>query len=95
MLDACLMSVEEGQELSTRRLGIFLIVFLFSIILLALILLIQFLHLCRLRALHLNTKVSNFFLVPVERYRNVVVSKIVVHETIGLCVIDMEAVVDC
>ena len=95
MLDACFMSVEEGQELSTRRLGIFLIVFLFSIILLALILLIQFLHLCRLRALHLNTKVSNFFLVPVERYRNVVVSKIVVHETIGLCVIDMEAVVDC
>lgn len=96
VLNTCLVCVKECKKFSAWRFWIlFLIILLLSIFLAFLFFLIFLFELVCLWAFDLYTKISNFFLIPIERYRNMVFSKIVICKWIRICIIDMEAVIYC
>lgn len=93
--DSSFISVEEGQKLTIRLLLLLLIILLLSVLLILLFLFgfLTFRNLS-LRCFHLNSKISHFFLIPVNRDRYVIFSQIIANEAISIDIIDMEGMID-
>ena len=94
-LDSSLICVEEGQKLAIGSLLLLLVVLLLRILLLLLVLLSLLpLRNLSLGSLHLNPKVPNFLLIPVDSDWYVIFAEVIADEAISIYIIDVEAVID-
>ena len=93
-LDSSLICVEEGQKLAIGSLLLLLVVLLLRILLLLVLLSLLPLRNLSLGSLHLNPKVPNFLLIPVDSDWYVIFAEVIADEAISIYIIDVEAVID-
>ena len=93
-LDSSLICVEEGQKLAIGSLLLLLVVLLLRILLLLVLLSLLPLRNLSLGSLHLNPKVPNFLLIPVDSDWYIIFAEVIADEAISIYIIDVEAVID-